>query len=916
MRKLAIVGGGIIGVFAVIMVILGALADETAFQKTLIDTLSQHTGRAVAVNGGTDVSLFPLPAITMKEVFIGNISGGYAGYIASAKAIHGRLQLGALLKGEIKLGSLVIDDLEVNLEVTSRGEQNWRFGSQAAPAPSGGFEALGIPSSIRVSHGTITVQTGTAEHQKRTITIDDTRFDIDALPQLHVEAELTYDNGDFQIVADFSDINAANGTIRGSITAEGSNSTLAFDGTGRADLFAPSFTGNASLQSDDAGNFAGIFLRTTCNRTPEAAPVPATVTGKVSFTPDSFSAENISVSSGPSKVEGSGAYTHDTQSGQRTLQITLSIPSLDLDPLLPEYFRFFGAGCRPQVAAPAERQKNTAFDMSTRFSLLPDNMEARFSGTAQQIRINRKDITGVTFNAQANGGSIVINQLTGKLPGETNLSAFGLLSQRADSSLTFDGGMETSGQRLREILEWLNAPLNTRNPAVLGGYALKATFALSGTEIRLTEASGNFDQTRFAGVTVTNFGANPSSEIRVRFDQFNLDDYLPPDTNQANTGLEIRGTGTANPVDWIHRVTYLMRFGIGGNQFTFRGRQYGNLYAVGSLEKQTLKLDDFRFTSEGMTASGSFSIDTNRKVPYFEADLTTSEFHTNLILKTQGGLEQQAGTTQVSQKWDGGKFDFGLIESFDGIFRLRTPKLLHDGFELSKVDAQGKFINGTLRLDPLIGTLAGGDLTLKLDITGGAVPGMTSSFTLTNADSGSFFQYLPSLPVTGRMSANGAVKTTGINLYSWMINMEGSAAVVAKNLVFKGADVTGFARRITNIRSVADVVTVAKQAFAGGETMFSAVEGSMVIERGTATISNLQLRNDVINGLFRGRIDLPHWTGVGLAEMKLAVAGSGDTPTLAVKLSGSLDQPEIKIETADVETFVARRSTQQGLKPQ
>lgn len=921
MRKLIVAGGALAAVFVIFSLLLSALVDEAAFEHTLVQALSAETGRPVAVNGGASLSVFPLPAITLREVFVGNGPGGYAGYLASAKAVHGRLQLGALLRGEARLARLVIDGLELNLEISAQGAPNWRFdaGGAAAPqAPAAGasLETLGIPSEVHITSGTISLQTGAAASETHRAAVRGLTLDVSALPAMTVEGELTFRDTAFEIAAAFGNVRGAEGPVRASVTAGGA-STLTLDGTGLADLFAPRFAGTAAFESTDAGALLAVFFPTACARDEAAPAIPLAASARTALSQESVTVESLTLTSGTSTVQAEGSYRRTEAPLRQTLDMTVAVPALDLDPILPEYRRLFGAACRRPGGGPAQPRQSSAFDMSIHSGLLPDTMEARFSGTAARIRINGRDMTGLAVNAQAGGSGIVINQLSGTLPGGTSLSAFGLLSQRADANITFDGGMEASGASLREVLAWLNASFPTSNPAVLGAYGIKAAFALSGTEIRLTEASGHFDQTRFAGVTVTDFGSRPSSEIRVRFDQLNLDDYLPA-AQEAQSGLVLRGTGTGNPVEWIRRVTYQLRFGVGGNRFVFHGRPYDDVYGVGTLKDQKLALEEFRFTSGGATSSGRFSIDTARKAPFFEADITSSAFHTGLLLRTQqGGAAARSGTAQVSQKWTGGKFDLALLEHFDGVFTVRAQELIHDGFTVHNATATGKLADGTLRIDPLVGRFAGGDLEVRAEIAGGAVPGLSAAFSLANADAVPFLQYLPSAPVTGgRISTRGSVKTTGINFYSWMINMEGSIAVSAKNLVFAGADITGFARRLTNIRSVADVVTVAKQAFSGGETIFTLLEGGMVIEKGTGIISNLQLKGEGIAGIFRGRIDLPHWTGVGLAELKLAVAGSADMPTLAIKLNGSVDQPDLQIETADVETFIARRSTQQGLRPQ
>ncbi len=92
-----------------------------------------------------------------------------------------------------------------------------------------------------------------------------------------------------------------------------------------------------------------------------------------------------------------------------------------------------------------------------------------------------------------------------------------------------------------------------------------------------------------------------------------------------------------------------------------------------------------------------------------------------------------------------------------------------------------------------------------------------------------------------------------------------------------------------------------------GATEFS-VDGSMNIQDGELRSPSLTLRSGLVTGTIAGGVKLDSMIGQFSVLFRFANLLSDTIPTMIIQLSGNMNKPELKVDTASLEDFVARRN--------
>ncbi len=126
-----------------------ATLDLDAFKPRLVEHVRDLTGRELTLEGPVDWRLWPRPGLSVGTSRLGNPSGFDAGPFAELAAARFDLAWLPLLRREIRIDRLVLDEIAIHLERRADGHDNWsdllraasptapRSGSDGAPASAG-----------------------------------------------------------------------------------------------------------------------------------------------------------------------------------------------------------------------------------------------------------------------------------------------------------------------------------------------------------------------------------------------------------------------------------------------------------------------------------------------------------------------------------------------------------------------------------------------------------------------------------------------------------------------------------------------------------------------------------------------------------------------------------------------------------
>ena len=156
-------------------------------------------------------------------------------------------------------------------------------------------------------------------------------------------------------------------------------------------------------------------------------------------------------------------------------------------------------------------------------------------------------------------------------------------------------------------------------------------------------------------------------------------------------------------------------------------------------------------------------------------------------------------------------------------------------------------------------------------------------------------------------SLSGVINTNGWSFNEWLQQMDAKLLIAARGVKVEGINLNGVSNVVDVARSSADVFNNVNNVLTKGATEFS-VDGSMNIQDGELRSPSLTLRSGLVTGTIAGGVKLDSMIGQFSVLFRFANLLSDTIPTMIIQLSGNMNKPELKVDTASLEDFVARRN--------
>ena len=254
----------VVGVVGLSFVDLGRFSPqiEAAAQKA--------TGRALKIDGRLHIGISLQPELVAEKVSFANADWGSRPEMVKADRLALKIDVLPLLKGQVALKSVELDDADIYVETDKAGKGNWEFGTAQAEATTkaGGTPALAGVPNVAISNLKITYRDGTT---KKVTTADFKKVSIaQKVGGVHATIEgdvngsaVAFDSDVFQAAGDIS-LKDASVTVAG--TSAKGDLTLALGGakpniTGA--LTSPKFDLTPFTKGDGGGKAKGgpVFSR-------------------------------------------------------------------------------------------------------------------------------------------------------------------------------------------------------------------------------------------------------------------------------------------------------------------------------------------------------------------------------------------------------------------------------------------------------------------------------------------------------------------------------------------------------------------------------------------------------------------------------------------------------------------------------
>lgn len=140
-KLLVIALGALLAVFAILLASVWLFVKPNDYKGPIEQLVKDSTGRELALPGAIKLSVFPWIALQLGPASLGNPPGFGTEPFASVRHVALRVKLLPLLHGQLQIGRVEIDGLDLRLLRNTAGKGNWQgFGGgagQGAPTSAG-----------------------------------------------------------------------------------------------------------------------------------------------------------------------------------------------------------------------------------------------------------------------------------------------------------------------------------------------------------------------------------------------------------------------------------------------------------------------------------------------------------------------------------------------------------------------------------------------------------------------------------------------------------------------------------------------------------------------------------------------------------------------------------------------------------
>ncbi|MCE2949320.1 MAG: AsmA family protein [bacterium] len=200
-------------------------SDPAELAATLAQRVEAMTGRSLRIDGPVEMRLLPRLRIVAEDVAFANARWGTVPDMVRAGRIEAEVSWLALLRGEVRISRLVLDDVDAILETDARGAGNWTMApatdgdaGRGATAQAAADEASPlVPSlgAVRIERARLRWRDGVARKERR---LDVARLSLARIASGadRIELDASVDGQAFQLAGTVPDSGAIRSHARNS----------------------------------------------------------------------------------------------------------------------------------------------------------------------------------------------------------------------------------------------------------------------------------------------------------------------------------------------------------------------------------------------------------------------------------------------------------------------------------------------------------------------------------------------------------------------------------------------------------------------------------------------------------------------------------------------------------------------------
>lgn len=729
MRQAAYVGGGIVGLFLLVVFVLPFFLPSQTIAREVSRQVEQATGWQLSIDGPISVGVFPTPRFSAGDV---SISADGETSAMRAETIRFGINLAAIFTGNVRLDEATLIGPEIDLIVGEDGRASWQqAGASAETSQQDLRSSLNDNDAVvddtgsilqaleRLQIDAVTIRDGSIRYQDMRDGTDhlisDIRVDT-ALASLDVplavESAFAYQEQDFEL-------NARLDEPRSAILGERSALDISLNGTvldatlgGTVDFgLGPAFGGQllANIPSVPAlAAWLGTALPEETNGL-DSIRMSAELAGS----PAAVDVKEFAVMVGEETLQGS--LRADLSQAVPALSGDLVSQGIDVATLMSAAglvgegmprvngslivdLQFASQGAAPEQIMSSLNARGTLGLRSGSVTQTGIGLalgEARadtISNITANITINTLD-TPVGLLGQAEwrderfemSGQFAAGQMLANGMGPAQ---FGINSDRLSAGVNgtftqtgdFDGDITVETRSLRGLLAWLNQPVGSGGG--LGPFSYTGELSFSPGAVNFDNARILLDGTQGTGNGVISLAGKPTLQARLALQQLDLTPYVSGGTSGGQASVPngsslpgIEGVANADwsnaPIDLSGLNSVNANLTISANEIILDGIRTGNTNMVVSLTNGVLTADLTELQLYGGRGAGRLEVNASGDTPSMAVNFDLSSLDAYPFLRDAAQFTRLEGTADYSLALTTqGRSQLALVSGLGGETRM------------------------------------------------------------------------------------------------------------------------------------------------------------------------------------------------------------------------------------------------------
>jgi len=549
-KKLLFGAAGLVVILVASALIVPSFINWNEYKGEITAEVEKRTGRTLVIDGDIGLTLLPAPAVVATDLRLGNMAGGHAEDMVRLRSLAVNVALGPLLRGRVQVQKVRLVDPVVNLEVLADGRNNWTFAEppksnidktvtsgKTAPSRSdrgfdgGGQSDAGAGPPLSVQLDSLEIENAVVSYR------DDTAGWVERIEDLTATVAADSLRGPFEAEGELSArglhtgfkvalgrIGERNASLPVSVvlTSEAGKTRLELRGTASDLSASPAFSGSLKLET---GNLAELMAAVS-GGPPGGLSLSMDLAGEITASETQVDVNDVSLHLG--KTGATGKISARLE-GKPAISAQLAIAHLDVDSWLEAALdpgTAAGSGTADTPSEDADRSRSPESVPDDEVMRLPAGLNVLLALSAEAITYRAGVIRDARVNAELAGGEITISQISGDLPGATEVAAFGFVTLPGGAP-RFDGEIDIKAGDVRGLLGWLGVDTGNIPPGRVRTIDLKSKFAATPGAVRLEDMNLEFDASRVTGRIAAAIAERPAVDADLVIDRIDVDPYLP-----------------------------------------------------------------------------------------------------------------------------------------------------------------------------------------------------------------------------------------------------------------------------------------------------------------------------------------------------------------------------------------------------